>query len=94
MANNKYAKTLVKVSKQINKQRETELLKSATLLFLSATAMALRDSEGFGGTRLTRVLNGIHSNIEQVGNDYCTVDDMINAVKDETGIDIREITGE
>lgn len=92
MANNKYAKSLVKAAKQINKKRELEMLQSSTELFLGAMCLALRDKYGFGDKRLIKIIEEVKSTIESVSEDYCSIEDILKTVSDEVGIDIKKMT--
>lgn len=92
MANNKYARGLVHAAKQINKKRELDMLQSSTELFLGAMRLALRDKYGFGDKRLIKVIEDVKSTIESVADDFCTIDDILQTVEKETGINIKKMT--
>lgn len=86
-----YAKALLATSQQINKHREIKMLESATLLFIAAIALALMDKHGFGKKRLEKTLIEVCQNIKAVNDDRCSLEDMLNTITKETGLDIREI---
>ena len=83
-----YAKALVATAKQINQDREMRMLESATVLFLSSISMALIDKHRFGKKRLESTLKEVCDNIAAVRNDQCSMEDMVQTVKEETCVDI------
>ncbi len=56
----------------------------AFVIFFSA----LRDKEGFGPTRLRRVLNAMNEYADSIRNGYITIQDLQAALREEAGIDL------
>lgn len=50
--------------------------------------MVLRDKFGFGATRLNRFKDYMNDLADSIDKDYLTVDDVINVIKEETGVDL------
>lgn len=61
----------------------------AFTMTLYFSIMALRDGFGFGKDRLERFTNKFFTHYRAYDADYVTVEDMQQAIKDETGFEIK-----
>ena len=56
---------------------------------LAMSLMVLRDEFDFGKKRLERFKDGFAQKATSLTDDYCTWLDIIDTIKDETGIDLE-----
>jgi hypothetical protein len=61
----------------------------AVKLTLGAVALALNDVYGFKSGRIGKVLNKVHATCECIEAGTVTIEDILEQVKEETGVDIR-----
>lgn len=59
-------------------------------LMVALPMIILRDKYGFGATRLERFIGEMIEVFESIHEGYVNFHDLLNALKDETGIDIRK----
>lgn len=52
--------------------------------------IVLRDFFGFGGARLEKFIDGIYEYYESITKKLVDIDEIIEAIKDETGIEIMK----
>lgn len=67
------------------KSARDEAVGYALAMFLTV----MRDREGYGAQRLKRVWDGIQDLSDSVARGYVNLDDLVTALKDEAGIEIR-----
>lgn len=63
--------------------------KNTTGVVTALSEMVLRDKFGFGTTRMNRFKDYINELADSIEKDYLTVDDVINTIREETGIDLN-----
>lgn len=66
-----------------------KIKKNATGVVTALSEMVLRDKFGFGTTRMNRFKDYINDLADSIEKDYLTVDDVINTIREETGIDLN-----
>lgn len=59
-------------------------------LMVALPMIVLRDKYGFGATRLERFIEQMIEVFDSIHEGYVSFSDLLNALKDETGIDIRK----
>lgn len=59
-------------------------------LMVALPMIILRDKYGFGATRLEKFTDYMIEVFDSIGEGYVSFSDLLNALKDETGIDIRK----
>lgn len=59
-------------------------------LMVALPMIILRDKYGFGATRLERFIEQMIEVFDSIHEGYVSFSDLLNALKDETGIDIRK----
>lgn len=52
--------------------------------------IVLRDSFGFGGARLEKFIDGVRDYYESITKKLVDIDEIIEAIKEETGIEIMK----
>lgn len=84
--------------KIISKQVKNEVLKDVgreLIPFISACMNAaylitLHDLYGFGGKRLTKILDKVNMQFEALHSKYVTVEEIFKVIEDEVGISLGE----
>ena len=66
----------------------SEAVRQSTILMLSIPVMVLRDKYGFGSKRLDAFMEYTIDLFDSFVKEYITLEDLINTVKEETGVDI------
>lgn len=66
----------------------SEAVRQSTILMLSIPVMVLRDKYGFGSKRLSDFMEYTIDLFDSFIKEYVTLEDLINTVKEETGVDI------
>lgn len=69
----------------------SEAIKFASYQFMYLSLMILRDKYGFGKKRLGDFVESVVELMDSVQKDYLTLDDMKNAIYDETGVTLEEV---
>lgn len=73
----------------VNNRRDVDKLIDATKkAFMLLSIMALRDTYGFGATRLERYLDKFNELTESYYRGYISVDDLADTIYKETGIKV------
>ena len=73
------------MKQEIQKDVEAKVITSVYAAFL----ISLHDEFDFGPVRLNRLLERVDKQFDAIMEDYCTVEDIKQAVFDETKIDLR-----
>ena len=69
---------------EVQKDVEGKVISAVYAAFL----ISLHDEFDFGPVRSNRLLERVNKQYDAIMQDYCTVEDIKQAVKDETGIDL------
>ena len=64
--------------------------KEAFDYLMAISLIVLRDFFGFGGARLERFIDGVYDYYESITKKLVDIDEIIEAIKDETGIEIMK----
>lgn len=72
--------------RQLKEKARKDAIDTAFILMLSIPTMALRDKFGFGKTRLERFTDATLDLYTAFNEDYVTLEDLVNTLKEETGI--------
>ena len=71
-------------------QGRDEAIKKATDFSMAVPIIVLRDEFGFGGARLEKFIDGVYEYYESITKKLVDIDEIIEAIKDETGIEIMK----
>lgn len=75
---------------EFRQELRTEAVDDALRVLAYVPLMVLRDKFGFGKTRLDKFLKEFAELVDCVENDYLGFEDMIETIKDETGLVITD----
>lgn len=64
--------------------------KEAFDYLMAISLIVLRDFFGFGGARLEKFIDGVYEYYESITKKLVDIDEIIEAIKDETGIEIMK----
>lgn len=76
-------------SEDLQKRQMRKAVNTAIDAYVAATAMMLKKEFGFGKERIQRALASIESEVEGMGKGYIGLDDYLELVKEQTGIEIK-----
>lgn len=76
--------------KQYREELRAEAVDDALRVLSYVPLMVLRDKFGFGKVRLDRFLREFAEQVDCIENDFVGFDDMIEAIKDETGLNVDD----
>ena len=62
--------------------------KEAFDYLIAISLIVLRDFFGFGGSRLEKFIDGVYDYYESITKKLVDIDEIIEAIKEETGIEI------
>ena len=74
---------------ELMKEIEQKLTPRITTAMSAAFILSLHDGFDWGPVRLNRLLERVDKQFDAIMEDYCTVEDIKQAVFDETKIDLR-----
>lgn len=74
---------------KIKEDATREAISRAFILFMGLSLNALRDEFGWGAVRLTRFSDKVLDLYDSFNAGYITLDDCLNVIKDETGVDFK-----
>ena len=72
------------------KEVERELIPFLSACMNAAYLITLHDVYGFGGKRLTKILDKVNMQFEALHSKYVTVEEIFKIVEEELGICLRE----
>ncbi len=75
--------------KRIKNEAVSEASQIGFILMLGLPLMAMRDEFGFGKVRLERLIDKVLELYEAFNEDYFTLEDLMNTIKDETGVEFK-----
>lgn len=75
---------------EYREQLRSEAVDDALRVLSYVPLMVLRDKFGFGKVRLDKFLREFAEQIDCIENDFVGFDDMIEVIKDETGLAITD----
>ena len=64
--------------------------KEAFDYLIAISLIVLRDFFGFGGARLEKFIDGVYEYYESITKKLVDIDEIIEAIKEETGIEIMK----
>lgn len=64
--------------------------KEAFDYLIAISLIVLRDFFGFGGARLEKFIDGVYDYYESITKKLVDIDEIIDAIKEETGIEIMK----
>ena len=71
------------------KEVKRQLLPVLVSCMSAAFLIVLHDEYGFGGKRLSKILERVNLQFDAIYDEDVTIDDIIGLVKEETGIDLK-----
>ena len=80
--------------KKIKEDAANEAMIKAFILMMGLSLNALRDEFDWGAVRLSRFSSKVLDLLDSFNKDYITLDDCLNMIKKETGIDFIKAAGE
>ena len=75
---------------EFREELRAEAVDDALRVLSYVPLMVLRDKFGFGKVRLDRFLREFAEQVDCIENDFVGFDDMIEAIKDETGLNVDD----
>lgn len=75
----------------VKRKHESELLEGSFHIALLLSVMALRDKFDFGTKRLETFLDKVQDLLDSYDRGYMSVTDMVQIIKDETGIEMMDM---
>lgn len=75
----------------IKKQATNKAVDTAFTAMLAIPMLVMRDKYGFGKKRLEKFMDEVFEVYNSFNNDYLTLDDMRQALKDEVGFTIKKV---
>lgn len=72
-----------------NRREADRLIHSAYRTFMLLGLMALRDEFDFGGKRLGKFVDRMHSLLDSYNQGYISTDDLHDTILAETGIEVK-----
>lgn len=89
MTKEELAQLVSDLANSVSREIINEKCYNTNVLFRAAICLYMHDKHGYGKTRILRLLDELENVLEAYEGGLISIDDMIQTVKEETGVEIK-----